>query len=156
MDCKECGEHIPQKIFEHDTVVKTSSNRKYCYECVPYVSRKYKETNKETNSRCIDCGREYLYERNKGHTKERCNSCMQSKRRRRIKEELIKYKGGCCSKCGYNKCIDALEFHHLDPDEKEIPIGSSWNRSLKVLKDEADKCILLCANCHREEHSKEV
>ena len=71
--------------------------------------------------------------------------------RQRAKMKLVEYKGGKCEKCGYNKCIDALEFHHLDPNEKDFTIGGkSW--SFNRLKSEADKCILVCANCHREIH----
>lgn len=74
--------------------------------------------------------------------------------RRRNKIRLVEYKGGKCEICGYNKCIDALELHHLNPNEKEFGIAGA-TRSLEKLKVEADKCILLCANCHRELHSKE-
>ena len=74
--------------------------------------------------------------------------------RRRNKIRLVEYKGGKCEICGYNKCIDALELHHLNPNEKEFGIAGE-TRSLEKLKIEADKCILLCANCHRELHSKE-
>jgi len=71
--------------------------------------------------------------------------------RKRVKIKLVDYKGGNCEKCGYNKCIDALEFHHLDPSEKDFSISDkSW--SLERLKKEVDKCILICANCHRELH----
>lgn len=73
--------------------------------------------------------------------------------RKKAKVKLVEYKGGKCEKCGYNKCIDALEFHHLDPNEKDFSIaGKSW--SLERLKREADKCILVCSNCHKEIHSK--
>lgn len=64
-----------------------------------------------------------------------------------LKEEA----GNCCSKCGYNKCMAALEFHHLDPFEKESKIIGSTS-SLQKQRDEAKKCVLLCANCHREAH----
>lgn len=72
--------------------------------------------------------------------------------RRRTKILLVEYKGGKCSKCGYNKCIDALEFHHLNPDEKDFSI-SGIIKSFNKLKSEVDKCILVCSNCHREIHS---
>ena len=73
--------------------------------------------------------------------------------RKRKKVELVEYKGGKCEKCGYSKCVNALEFHHLDPNEKDFGIsGKTW--SLERLKKEVDKCILLCSNCHREIHSK--
>jgi hypothetical protein len=74
--------------------------------------------------------------------------------RRRNKIRLVEYKGGKCEICGYDKCIDALEFHHLDPNEKEFGIAGD-TRSLEKLKKEADKCVLICANCHRELHAKE-
>ena len=77
-----------------------------------------------------------------------------SKRRKKIKLMAIEYKGGKCVKCGYNKCVDALEFHHLSLD-KDFNIGTKgYTRSWDKVKIELDKCILLCANCHREEHNK--
>jgi len=73
--------------------------------------------------------------------------------RKRSKEKLIEYKGGKCEKCGYNKCIGALEFHHVNPDEKDFAI-SSKSYSFERLKKEADKCLLVCANCHTEIHEE--
>ena len=71
--------------------------------------------------------------------------------RRRVKIKLAEYKGGKCEKCGYNKCIDALEFHHKDPKEKDFNISrKSW--SFERLKKEVEKCILVCSNCHKEIH----
>ena len=69
----------------------------------------------------------------------------------KAKKLLVEYKGGECERCGYKKCIDALDFHHRDPSEKDFTIaGKSW--SFERLKKEADKCILVCSNCHREIH----
>lgn len=67
------------------------------------------------------------------------------------KKLLVEYKGGQCERCGYNKCINALEFHHLDPTQKDFAISSN-SFSFDRMKQEVDKCILLCSNCHREEH----
>ena len=66
---------------------------------------------------------------------------------KRTKEKLIEYKGGKCQVCGYNKCASALEFHHLDPSQKDFTI-SGGTKSFENLK-----CILVCANCHREIHA---
>lgn len=74
--------------------------------------------------------------------------------RRRLKEKLVEYKGGKCEICGYNKCISALEFHHLDPLQKEFNINGDY-KSIERAKKEVDKCILVCANCHREIHYEE-
>ena len=76
-------------------------------------------------------------------------------RRKKIRILSVEYKGGKCFRCGYNRCIDALEFHHLDPSQKDFNISSKgYTRSWARVKVELDKCIMLCANCHRELHSK--
>lgn len=73
-------------------------------------------------------------------------------RRKKLKEIAIKYKGGKCVNCGYDKCLEALDFHHLSG--KDFGISSKgYTRSWESVKAEVDKCILLCANCHREIHS---
>ena len=72
--------------------------------------------------------------------------------RKRTKELLVEYKGGECEFCGYNKCIEALEFHHINENTKEFQISGS-TKSLDTQKKEVDKCHILCANCHREVHA---
>jgi DNA-binding CsgD family transcriptional regulator len=73
----------------------------------------------------------------------------------KLKQMAVEYLGGKCMKCGYNKCIWVLEFHHRNPKEKEFAIGKYFSRSWEKLKKELDKCDLLCANCHREKHFNE-
>ena len=74
------------------------------------------------------------------------------RRRKKIKTDLINHMGGKCSVCGYNKCHAALEFHHLDPTQKEFSPSTNSKSWDKILV-EAEKCILVCANCHREIHN---
>lgn len=74
--------------------------------------------------------------------------------RRSMKKQAIKILGGKCSICGYNRCGDALEFHHENPKEKEFKLSSGNTMSWKEYKREALKCILVCSNCHKEIHSK--
>ena len=100
--------------------------------------------------KCKNCNRIYVYDPDKGHSKTVCNSCVVKGNRRRKRNKLIEYKGGKCQRCGYDRCKEALEFHHLDPKTKRFNISGNCSRSLKDLKKEADKCILVCANCHRE------
>lgn len=77
-----------------------------------------------------------------------------TERRRKLKVMLVEYKGGKCSVCGYQKCIWALDLHHLDESKKEFGLSvRGMTRSWEKLKEEADKCVLLCANCHREIHA---
>jgi len=80
------------------------------------------------------------------------NTTAVAKSRRKTRLALIEYKGGCCARCGYDKCSSALEFHHIDPSKKDFGIGDGNSRALKKLMKEAEKCVLLCANCHRELH----
>jgi len=83
----------------------------------------------------------------------KCRSARVHKRRKKVKQLLVEYKGGKCEQCGYNKCIAALEFHHLDPAKKDFGISSNGNTlKLETMKKEADKCILVCSNCHKEIH----
>ena len=74
--------------------------------------------------------------------------------RKRTKIKLVEIAGGKCNLCGYDKCISALEFHHLDPNTKEFNVtGSKTTRSFDAMLSEIRKCILVCANCHREVHA---
>lgn len=76
-------------------------------------------------------------------------------RRKKVRVMAVAYKGGKCERCGYDRCIDALEFHHVDPVQKDFTISSKgYTRSWNTVKAELDKCIMLCANCHRELHAQ--
>ncbi len=76
------------------------------------------------------------------------------KRRKKIRQMAVEYKGARCETCGYNRCIDALEFHHANSSGKDFSISErGYTRSWAKVKEELDKCILLCANCHRELHA---
>jgi hypothetical protein len=84
----------------------------------------------------------------------KCNVEAVTKRRRKIKLKAVEYKGDKCEICGYNKCINVFEFHHKDPNEKDFAIShNGHSRSWERVKKEIDKCMLLCANCHREIHA---
>lgn len=93
-----------------------------------------------------------------GHYKEyhmiwnKKNSKNLKERKYKIKKYLVDYKGGGCMSCSYNKCLDALEFHHIDSKQKDFNVCSNLSTDIEKLKKEADKCLLLCANCHREIH----
>lgn len=85
-----------------------------------------------------------------------CKICHQQKykERSKISKQLaVDYLGGECSRCGYNKNLAALDFHHLDPKSKNKEASMMHRGSFHRIIPELDKCILLCANCHREEHN---
>ena len=74
--------------------------------------------------------------------------------RERTKSRLVESMGGKCVCCGYNRCNDALQFHHLKPEDKGFSFGGaraniiSWDRIVKEIK----KCVMICSNCHFEIH----
>jgi hypothetical protein len=74
------------------------------------------------------------------------------------KKQLIEIAGGECCDCGYKRNISALEFHHLNPEEKSFGIDlrkcscAKW----ESLVEEVKKCVLICANCHRERHNPDL
>jgi transposase len=79
----------------------------------------------------------------------RCNVESVATRRRRIKEILVAEAGGRCLICGFAKYVGALHFHHVDPTSKAFAVSRDGvTRSLRRAREEAGKCVLLCANCH--------
>jgi transcription elongation factor Elf1 len=99
--------------------------------------------------------REY-YQKNKESYKR--SSAKSKKKRRPKKREFSKrYKLFCgCRRCGYDKAANALEYHHIDPSEKDSTVSRliAGNWGLETIKKEIRKCVVLCANCHREVHEE--
>ena len=81
----------------------------------------------------------------------KCRAGAVSEWRRRAKRILVDDAGGGCALCGYDRCVAALQFHHVDPSTKRFGLGSrGLAQALDKLREEARKCVLLCANCHAE------
>lgn len=120
--------------------IKDYSDTKCCVKCGENktIDDFYKRRgNSGTSAYCIEC--------TKTQSKERHNQ---------FKKELVNYKGGACQNCGYNKYYGALEFHHINPNEKDFSFGKVKICTLNdEIKNELDKCVLLCSNCHREIHA---
>jgi hypothetical protein len=83
------------------------------------------------------------------------NYQSQQRRGRQRRQLLIQQKGDCCERCGYKSNQAALAFHHLNPATKSFPVDlrSCSNTSWQTLLEEAQKCMLLCLNCHAEIHN---
>lgn len=95
---------------------------------------------------CFDCSPSYKT------TEERSTSIIQL--RRAMKAEAVKRFGNKCSRCGYDKNLGALEFHHKDASVKKFGLSQGGNtHSWEEYWEEAQQCELLCANCHAEQHS---
>ncbi len=94
---------------------------------------------------------DFILENRNAYRCKKCRSESIAKKRKIIKQKLIDFFNAKCNICGYNKCSSALEFHHLNREEKSFELSQrNYYRSFKRLLEEAKKCILVCANCHRE------
>lgn len=122
--------------------------------------REKNEAKRQEGKICLKCNKKFIPKKY-GTSRRYCFDCVPdglsngAQIRNIIKTWSLEYLGSKCVRCGYNKCIDALEFHHKDGSTKEFCIS---DRDIKlnweIIKLELDKCEILCANCHREEHSK--
>jgi len=88
------------------------------------------------------------YEKNKNQIYKRKQERIEKRRK-----ELKKILGNKCEFCGYNKCLNALEFHHKSGKKEDHVSRMIRDVSRQKSLKEIDKCILLCANCHRELHA---
>jgi hypothetical protein len=158
--CKKCNTRFGCRVTI-DGKYHNIGNRKFCLACSPFMGHNTRDISKTTRTKhdgiftmckCVICGREYEYIRSKGCTTKKCNTCMVNDRRFALKIKMVKYKGGKCVVCGYNKCLSALDFHHNGDSEKMFSISGAHCRKWSVLQEELDKCILVCKNCHSEIH----
>lgn len=109
--------------------------------------------------KCKKCDRASQVERriaNLNYKENRRNSAKRAKDRTRAK--MLEYHGGTltCTDCKFTSTIsDVFDYHHIDRTTKEFTVSSILDYKWETVKAEMDKCILLCANCHRIRHSKE-
>ena len=91
--------------------------------------------------------------RDRGRKRHRCKRCVGeavTRRMRKVKRTLVEEFGGGCVVCGYHRAMINLCFHHVDPSTKAFGVSMALGRSLAAYREEAEKCILVCANCHGE------
>ena len=122
------------------------------------------------NNICKECGAKFVTTKEASYCSNACNQRFNYKRKKSEginpyqvqksrgllkKIAIVNTKGGKCEHCGYNKNLAALEFHHMDPSVKEFQVDLRVfsNLSNERLEEEVSKCLLLCANCHRELHN---
>jgi hypothetical protein len=94
----------------------------------------------------------HRYKEGKG-SRYRCKRCVGeavTRRHRKLKRLLVERFGGGCRVCGYARCHGNLHFHHVDPATKSFEIQMGLGKSLAAYLEEAEKCVLVCANCHGE------
>jgi hypothetical protein len=104
----------------------------------------------EYRTLCPECHNLYLSERRKARRPTVTSQALD--RKYLMKRRCTDYLGGRCVRCGYDKCIKAMTFHHRQPEAKEFSVSQMLDRAWPVLVAELNKCDLLCFNCHMEEH----
>lgn len=119
---------------------------KKCVVCCTVKSRDefYKINGKDYNSKW-DC---------RSSTCKSCQSRLRTEERRELKRQAVAYKGHLCIDCGLKDAHPSVyDFHHLDSDKKDFNLGAAKTTKFDDrIKTELDKCVLLCANCHRIRH----
>lgn len=116
-----------------------------------------KQRRKESNTQWKEKNKDHLKE---SQTKWRLlNKDLRHKQQRErtqnFKKRAIEYCGNVCAHCGGAFPPAVYDFHHVNPEEKEVLISKIMSHSWDNIRKELDKCILLCANCHRIEHNKD-
>jgi|688.fasta_scaffold663326_1 hypothetical protein len=150
--CLNCKDKIPA-YQEVNGQLKQLTSRSYCLACSPFGKRNTRRIHikrvRPSTKHCADCGRTFNWTKNSV-----CSTCRTFKRREQQRAIAIDYCGGKCSNCK-NDDYDVLTFHHRDPKEKKFNLCNSWQKKWEVLKEEIEKCDLMCANCHMKLHRKE-
>ena len=127
---------------------------KLCYKCgreLPLEQFNKNCTRKDgLSAECKDCCGKYIrdyYQKHREYYLDKVNARVKSR------QEYINQFKTKCSQCGMEHPA-ALDFHHIDQSTKRFALSaaSKMKLSLEEIKDEIDKCVILCANCHRIEH----
>lgn len=113
------------------------------------ISRPRIPVNKPKNKAHRNIYDKRYYEKNKSRIFKLRNQRLKNK-----KIEILNSLGGKCSLCGYNKSIYALEFHHNKGEKEECVSKLIKNCAKQKALKEAEKCIILCSNCHKEFHNR--
>ena len=159
--CVKCDRIFANKL-KLDGKTYNLQRRKYCIECSPFKNHNTKklELENHTEKECTNCKikklkSEFYKKRNSYYSE--CKECFNKRtvknitgRKKKILDALNIH---ACQLCSYSKCIGALEFHHIDPNTK-VKYVTPHRVGFEKALEEAKKCMVLCANCHREEHER--
>ena len=158
MKCRKCEKTFPISVWI-DGKKRNLQKRKFCLECSPFGlhnTRPLDGVGIRVGSRgdvviCRLGGKTQNHNQKKGEV---CWTCQAKNARHQRMNKLTGMLGGSCWICGYNKCTQGLDFHHMRPEEKSFQLSAremqyAWER----IWNEVQKCCLICCRCHREVHA---
>ena len=131
--------------------------RKYCLDCNPVGERLFwggkpvqgGARHDKQSKECKSCGNHYkTVSRNL-----ECNTCRNKKIRQERKAKAYQILGCKCKICGYSKCSEAMDIHHIKEGSKTFTLSQNWGLAWDQITKELGKCVLLCSRCHREVHA---
>lgn len=154
LNCVICGKEMEAQ----------KSTKKYCSRSCENKARairdamnidKPRNQNGMLEKKCSICGKSFYPKTPSANQRKCCYDCAPDGKqlsRSDFLNVIRKNKGGRCQRCGYDTYLGALDFHHIDPNEKEFTVGDRDFR-LEQCIEEIEKCIMICTNCHRELHA---
>lgn len=129
---------------------------KYCPRCERVLALNDYPGNKKRASKtgdiCNECTRAI------SGTSYRTHGRRWAEKRKAFKAELVALLGGRCVRCGYSEFLSGLDFHHVNGDDKDSILAAMLSKHTtgrEIAIAEADKCALLCRNCHTAYHAGE-
>lgn len=162
MKCNNCGNDFKLHVVI-DGKLRNLKSRKYCLVCSPFGGHRTRPIGLEIElpkeKLCPRCGLvkesdEFYVKRTENGLFAYCKTCSKERVveiQRNLKIQAVEYKGGACCLCGYNLCVAAMDFHHINPQDKDFNISTLKGVTLNdKVRRELDKCVLLCSRCHRE------
>ena len=157
--CAKCRQPIPTWAWVEGRK-RNLQRRRYCLTCSPFGEHNTRRAGEKRRNQlagllCRRCGDPLSDSQRKGRV---CWKCLYADRAAARLDRAYKLVGEACWRCGYTKGAAGrrvLDFHHVNPESKCFPLDCRHiiNRSWTAVFSEMSKCVLLCANCHREVHA---
>lgn len=156
--CTRCGALKTEEDYGEPSIVGGKAYpQRICKQCKSNAHRVLRGVRIKLGI-CVTCGGP------RGVKRLTCDKCTKAydsrvtRRKLELKIEALKYKGWACAGCGLKTdMVQVYDFHHLEPKDKDECISRMIAKfyTLEEMRPELDKCIVLCANCHREHHEQE-
>ena len=164
--CQSCSVIFPN-FQVIDGKRRNLQRRKFCVNCSPFGDHNTRKSVAPISiasgyKMCCTCKQSRPFSDFYFATKERtslrydCKACANQKViewQRDLKQQCVDFLGGKCVVCNYSRSLWGFDFHHLDPTQKDFEISSGRARKFETIKHELEKCVLMCATCHRETHA---